>query len=73
MSFYFLPNRTKDCNDAHSFCGLKDRKYPDKRSMGYPFDRNHSAASIQQFVAANTNMKLGEVTIKFTDTVIAKA
>ena len=27
------------CDDAVSFCGLKDQKYPDRRNMGFPFDR----------------------------------
>jgi tyrosinase len=27
------------CNDAASYCGIRDRKYPDKKAMGYPFDR----------------------------------
>jgi tyrosinase len=27
------------CNDAASYCGVRDRLYPDKRAMGFPFDR----------------------------------
>ncbi|XP_055551442.1 phenoloxidase 2 [Wyeomyia smithii] len=27
------------CNDAASYCGVRDRLYPDRRAMGYPFDR----------------------------------
>lgn len=27
------------CTEAASFCGIRDRKYPDLRPMGYPFDR----------------------------------
>lgn len=27
------------CNDAASYCGVRDRLYPDLRAMGYPFDR----------------------------------
>ncbi|XP_065076334.1 phenoloxidase 2 [Ochlerotatus camptorhynchus] len=27
------------CNDAASYCGVRDRLYPDKKAMGYPFDR----------------------------------
>uniref|UniRef100_A0A1B0DD67 Hemocyanin C-terminal domain-containing protein n=1 Tax=Phlebotomus papatasi TaxID=29031 RepID=A0A1B0DD67_PHLPP len=27
------------CNDAFSFCGVRDRLYPDRRPMGFPFDR----------------------------------
>lgn len=43
------------CNDAASFCGVRDRLYPDKRSMGYPFDRLARAGvdRIQQFLLPN--------------------
>lgn len=27
------------CDDADSYCGILNRRYPDRRSMGYPFDR----------------------------------
>lgn len=27
------------CRDAFAFCGIRDKKYPDKRAMGFPFDR----------------------------------
>lgn len=27
------------CNDAASYCGVRDRLYPDLKPMGYPFDR----------------------------------
>lgn len=27
------------CNDAASYCGVRDRLYPDRKAMGYPFDR----------------------------------
>jgi tyrosinase len=30
---------SNSCNDAASYCGIRDKKYPDKRAMGYPFDR----------------------------------
>jgi hypothetical protein len=31
----------KKCGSM-SFCGVKDADYPDKRPMGYPFDRPFS-------------------------------
>ncbi|XP_055691212.1 phenoloxidase 2-like [Lutzomyia longipalpis] len=27
------------CNDAFEFCGVRNRRYPDRKPMGYPFDR----------------------------------
>ncbi|CAH2266231.1 phenoloxidase 1-like [Pararge aegeria] len=52
------------CVEASSFCGLKDRLYPDRRNMGYPFDRpSTSAANIQDF-ANLPNMSLTDITIR---------
>ncbi|CAK1541545.1 unnamed protein product [Leptosia nina] len=51
------------CKQASSFCGIRDRLYPDKRAMGYPFDRPSSTAtSIQDFLLPN--MALTDITIK---------
>ncbi|CAH2093737.1 unnamed protein product [Euphydryas editha] len=53
----------KSCVEASSFCGLKDRLYPDRRNMGYPFDRpSAGAANIQEFI--RPNMALIDVTIR---------
>ncbi|XP_041971466.1 phenoloxidase 1-like isoform X2 [Aricia agestis] len=57
-----------NCVEAYSFCGLKDKLYPDKRSMGYPFDRpSRSVNSIQDFILPN--MALVDVTIRLQNTV----
>ncbi|XP_053688843.1 phenoloxidase 1-like [Sabethes cyaneus] len=63
-----------DCNDAHSFCGLRDKLYPDKRPMGFPFDRTTPVATttLNQFIGSNSNMATSTVQIKFTNTVIAR-
>ncbi|XP_013167402.1 PREDICTED: phenoloxidase subunit 2-like [Papilio xuthus] len=51
------------CKQASSFCGLRDKKYPDKRAMGFPFDRPSSTAtSIEDFVLPN--MALVDLTIR---------
>lgn len=57
------------CNDASSYCGIKDRKYPDARSMGYPFDRRprDGVDTLAQFLTGN--MRTTTVTIRFSDTV----
>ncbi|XP_050666694.1 phenoloxidase 1-like isoform X1 [Leptidea sinapis] len=56
------------CKQASSFCGLRDRLYPDRRSMGYPFDRpSTTASSIQDFLLPN--MSLIDVTIRLQDSV----
>ncbi|ETN67213.1 prophenoloxidase [Anopheles darlingi] len=62
------------CNDAHSFCGLRDKKYPDRRSMGYPFDRRapDSVRTLADLVNANGNMAANTIQIKFNNTVIAR-
>lgn len=54
---------TLSCVEASSFCGLKDRLYPDRRSMGFPFDRpSTTASSIDDFVLPN--MFRTDVTIR---------
>lgn len=48
-------NLVGTCNDAASFCGVRDRLYPDRRSMGYPFDRlaRQGVDRLQQFLLPN--------------------
>lgn len=58
------------CNDSSSFCGLKDMLYPDKRSMGFPFDRRLNGANLAEFVGTYGNMASQNVIIKFNDTVV---
>jgi hypothetical protein len=45
-----------------SFCGARDR-YPDKRDMGYPFDRPFEEP-IRDTILANANMAFRDVTIR---------
>ncbi|XP_071448697.1 phenoloxidase 2-like [Hetaerina americana] len=60
------PGPITKCPDAASFCGLRDKKYPDKRSMGYPFDRNprNGVDTIYHFLTPN--MLLMDVNIFFS-------
>lgn len=59
--------RELTCKEASSFCGLRDRLYPDRRSMGFPFDRpSTSANNINDFILSN--MALQDVTIKLQNT-----
>lgn len=64
------PDLKNPCNDAASFCGLKDQKYPDKRAMGFPFDRPYKVADLTEFKNLGTNMAVGECEIKFTNAII---
>lgn len=64
----------ESCNDSSSFCGIRDKLYPDKRPMGYPFDRNDSAiTSLRQFVAQGTNMATQQIQIRFSNVLINKS
>jgi len=45
----------KKCGSM-SFCGARDARYPDKRPIGYPFDRPFTARSIAETVRAQQNM-----------------
>jgi hypothetical protein len=55
------------CADAASFCGIQDKLYPDKRSMGYPFDRlpRDGVETLTDFLTPN--MFVRDVRIKFSD------
>ncbi|XP_075216678.1 phenoloxidase 1-like [Lycorma delicatula] len=50
-----------------SFCGIKDSRYPDRKAMGYPFDRvpRAGADTLQEFLTPN--MSTQRVTIRFYD------
>jgi len=64
----FLCSTPNDaCSTAYSFCGLKDKLYPDRRTMGFPFDRRLPADNLNNFVRAFTNMAKADLTIKFND------
>ncbi|PZC75388.1 hypothetical protein B5X24_HaOG206118 [Helicoverpa armigera] len=54
------------CNDAASYCGIRDRRYPDRRAMGFPFDRPAPAQALSDFL--RPNMAVNDVTIRFSDT-----
>ncbi|KMQ90993.1 hypothetical protein RF55_9192, partial [Lasius niger] len=60
------------CKDAVSYCGLRDRKYPDARPMGYPFDRRARAGveTLAQFLTGN--MAVTQITIRHTDSVLPR-
>uniref|UniRef100_A0A1E1WVS7 Putative hemocyanin subunit n=1 Tax=Tityus obscurus TaxID=1221240 RepID=A0A1E1WVS7_TITOB len=51
------------CSDAVSYCGAKDDKYPDKKSMGYPFDRPLHYETLEGFLTKNMHVR--EITVKF--------
>lgn len=60
------------CNDAASFCGVRDRLYPDQRSMGFPFDRSarQGVDRLQQFLTPN--MAIAQTTIRHTDRTVER-
>ncbi|KAJ8019067.1 Hemocyanin AA6 chain [Holothuria leucospilota] len=49
-----------------SYCGLKDEKYPDSRSMGFPFDREMEDETIDTFTTRFPNMYSTPIKIKYT-------
>ncbi|KAK9745337.1 Hemocyanin, ig-like domain [Popillia japonica] len=50
---------TGSCNDGESYCGVRGGKYPDRRSMGYPFDRvgRRGAETLQRFLTPNMRVQ----------------
>nr|SMH67864.1 PPO3 [Scolopendra dehaani] len=66
MTFVMITDATKDkvyeedddvCKTAPSYCGILNKKYPDKRAMGFPFDRQISDNSWQKFQKPNMSVE----------------
>ncbi|XP_049838944.1 phenoloxidase 2-like [Schistocerca gregaria] len=58
------------CLPAHSYCGLHNRLYPDRRNMGYPFDRmpRDGVSTLREFMTPN--MAMIDVRIRHIDVVV---
>ncbi|GAB0086196.1 Hemocyanin, N-terminal [Sergentomyia squamirostris] len=59
------------CNDAFSFCGVRDRRYPDRKPMGFPFDRLPRQGSDRLNTFLTSNMFVQDITIFSDDTLPA--
>lgn len=64
---------TGTCSNAMAYCGIRDRLYPDKRNMGFPFDRKATKndGSLQEFLLPNMNAI--DCKIIFKDTTVERA
>lgn len=58
------------CTKSSPYCGIRDGAYPDKRAMGFPFDRTRSG-DLKAFLTPN--MAVQEIEIFFEDKVINRA
>lgn len=60
------------CNDAAAFCGIRDRLYPDRKAMGYPFDRvaRANVNDVNSFLTPN--MRAQDVSIVFNDRTVER-
>ncbi|XP_011494200.1 PREDICTED: phenoloxidase 2-like [Ceratosolen solmsi marchali] len=60
---------SRGCRDGVSFCGLRDLKYPDTQSMGFPFDRvaRVGVNSLHDFLTPNMNLQ--QITVRFNDVI----
>uniref|UniRef100_A0A182IMY0 Tyrosinase copper-binding domain-containing protein n=1 Tax=Anopheles atroparvus TaxID=41427 RepID=A0A182IMY0_ANOAO len=67
-------NENESCNDSHSYCGLRDQLYPDRRAMGFPFDRVPTADDhlMVDFVSRFPNMSRTVAEVLFTNTTITR-
>lgn len=52
------------CSDAASYCGVRDRLYPDRQSMGYPFDRLPRTGADRLVNFLTPNMSIVDVSIR---------
>ncbi|XP_065368855.1 phenoloxidase 2-like [Calliphora vicina] len=60
------------CIDASSYCGVQDRLYPDRRAMGFPFDRlpRKDVDHLENFLTPN--MFIADVVIRHEDRTVLK-
>ncbi|XP_023292337.2 phenoloxidase 2-like [Lucilia cuprina] len=52
------------CSDAASYCGVRDRLYPDRRPMGFPFDRLPRQGADRLINFLTPNMSMVDVSIR---------
>ncbi|KAH8401002.1 hypothetical protein KR009_002361, partial [Drosophila setifemur] len=52
------------CSDAASYCGVRDRLYPDRQAMGYPFDRLPRTGADRLVNFLTPNMSIVDVTVR---------
>lgn len=60
------------CSDAASYCGVRDRLYPDRRPMGYPFDRLSRAGADRLVNFLTPNMSIVDVVVRHDNRVVLR-
>lgn len=61
------------CSEASAYCGIRNRLYPDKRNMGFPFDRPSATDDKVLTAFLLPNMKVADCKIIFTDEIVERA
>lgn len=60
------------CNDSASYCGVRDRLYPDRKPMGYPFDRLSRTGADRLATFLTPNMRSTDITIMHRDMTVMR-
>lgn len=63
-------NLVGNCSKSASYCGIRDRAYPDKRAMGFPFDRIRANDDDDLKAFLTPNMAVQEIEIFHEDKVV---
>lgn len=64
---------TGTCSNASAYCGIRDRLYPDKRNMGFPFDRVASSKNDGELIDfLLPNMNKVDCKIIFNDAIMER-
>ncbi|XP_067629385.1 phenoloxidase 2 [Eurosta solidaginis] len=61
------------CSDAASYCGVRDRLYPDRRPMGFPFDRLSRAGADRLVNFLTPNMSIVDVDVRHENRVLPRS
>ncbi|CAG7836385.1 unnamed protein product [Allacma fusca] len=69
------PAQQQGCRDAVIYCGILDELYPDRKPMGFPFDRNAArpgtstpVATLDEYISGKSNMFTTQVIIRHSNT-----
>ncbi|XP_036327948.1 phenoloxidase 2-like [Rhagoletis pomonella] len=60
------------CSDAASYCGVRNRLYPDRRAMGYPFDRLSRPGADRLVNFLTPNMSIVDLVVRHENRVVPR-
>lgn len=63
-------DKPTECAKSVPYCGIRDRAYPDRRAMGFPFDRIRADESENLNDFLTPNMAVQDIEIQHQDKLV---